>query len=148
MAEETTAPPKAKPVDVEFEVSSYAPSGDGFRDDGGTWTTATYTRPNWGNLKEGGGLVLDLGSAKEINEVSFDAGSGPITVQLRSADSVPSGSSKGKAVGSLSKASGKTTLDGTKGGKHQYWMIWVTDLGPPKKGEISDLKVTALEAAS
>ena len=27
-------------------------------------------------------------------------------------------------------ASGTTTLDASKGGKHRYWVVWVTELAP------------------
>jgi hypothetical protein len=134
-----TVPPKP-PAPLKFTVSSYTTSGDGFEDKGGTWDTATYKTVKFGNLKPGVGLVLDLGSAKEISSVSFNAETGPMTVELRSADEQPSG---GDRVGGSEQADGKTELDGSKGGKHQYWMIWVTKLGPSYKAVVSDISVTS-----
>jgi len=143
----------AKPVVLKFSVSSYSPNGTGFTDKGSTWTTQTYTTATFGNLKEGVGLVFDLGSPKQLTSVTFNAETGPLTVQLRSADQKPVdqnpvGQSIGSAVGGSVQATGDTELDASKGGKHQYWMIWVTKLGSPKQAVISDLSVSASSSAS
>jgi hypothetical protein len=136
----------AAPVDVKsFTVSSYdpKPNGEGFRDKGDFWDTNIYADSNFGGLKPGVGLVLDLGSAKQVASVTFKAQTGPLTVQLRSADDKPVGKSSGKAVGGTVQADGKTKLTASNGGKHQYWMIWVTNLGPTKKAIISNISVLA-----
>jgi hypothetical protein len=139
------------PVDVNVKITTYTTSNEGFRDKGGFWDTNTYNTSEFGGLKPGAGLVLDLGSAMKIDSVTFNAKSGPLTVELRSADDrpidqTPVSRSGGKVVGDSTSATGKTTLDGSKGGKHRYWMIWVTNLGPTKKGIISDVSVTAMKS--
>jgi hypothetical protein len=140
-----TVPPKA-PAPLKFTVSSYTTSGDGFRDKGNVWDTHTYKTTKFGNLKPGVGLVLDLGSAKEVTSVSFNAETGPMKVELHSADAMPTGTSGGKIVGEATTANGKTVLDASKGGKHQYWMIWVTELGPTRKAVISGISAAAVPA--
>ncbi len=141
-----TAAPASE--DAKFEVSSYDPAvgGSGFRpkDGGAFWDTATYNSETFGGLKKGVGLVLDLGSAKAVTSVKFKAQTGPLTVQLRSADDKPSGSANGSSASkTVQTTTGETELKTTKGGKHQYWMIWVTNLGPTKKAVISDISVSA-----
>jgi hypothetical protein len=146
-----TAP--AAPVEIKFDVSSYDPvGGSGFKPKGSAWATQTYKTTAFAGLKPGVGLVFDLGSAQKVASVSFDAETGPLTVELRSADQLPSGSSDGERVGKSVSASGKTTLDGSTGGEHRYWMIWVTKLAssdqcvkPAPEGcaVLSDLSVSA-----
>jgi hypothetical protein len=143
----------AKPVVLKFSVSSYSPKNNGFKERGATWKTETYKSATFGNLKEGLGLVFDLGSPQQITSVNFNAVSGPLTVQLRSTDQQPVdqnpvGQSIGSAVGGSVQASGETKLDASKGGKHQYWMIWVTNLGPTNQAVISGLSVSASSSAS
>ena len=143
-----TTPAAVKPVEAKFVVSSYTTNGTGFDDRGSSWQTQTYRSATFGNLKKGIGLVLDLGSAKELTSVSFDAETGPMTVELHASDDKPAGLSGGKIVGAAETADGKTKLDASKGGKHQYWMIWVTKLGPTYKAVISDISATAAASAS
>jgi hypothetical protein len=142
--------PKATPTPtvVKFSVSSYTTNGTGFRDKGSTWETQTYTSRTFGNLKKGVGLVLDLGSAKELTSISFNAESGPLTVELHSADEMPAGQSGGELVGKAISATGETALDASKGGKHRYWMIWVTRLAPSNQAVISDISVSAVASGS
>ena len=102
--------------------------------------------PKFGSLKPGLGLVLDLGSARGVSSVEFDAGTGPLTVELRSADQMASDISGYAAVGKSISATGSTKLTAPGGGKHRYWMIWVTALGPSAGGysaSISDIAVHA-----
>lgn len=140
-----TASPTVKaaaPVALKFNVESHDPvGGTGFREKGGgLWDTATYKRPLFGNLKKGIGLVLDLGSAQTVKTVSFDTKTGPFNVELHALDEKPVGYSIGDLVGESVSANGVTKLDGSKGGKHQYWMIWVTSTNSTFKVEISDIK--------
>jgi hypothetical protein len=130
----------AAPQKLDPEISSFDPAGDGFREKGQTWDTYTYNTVQFGNLKKGVGLALDLGSAKALDSVTFTTTTGPMDVELRSADKKPLKVSDWDVVdGSSDSASGETTLDASKGGKHRYWMIWVTKLGPPRKAVISDV---------
>jgi hypothetical protein len=152
----TTTAAAAAPKEVKgVKISSYDPTaatgGSGFRAKGATWVTNTYKPGNgpFAGLKDGVGLVLDLGSAQAVTSVTFEAVTGPQAVQLRSADQIPSGKDNGKSAGQTVQATGKTTLDATaKAGKHQYWMIWVTDPGPTRKAVISSVSVSASSSAS
>jgi hypothetical protein len=136
--------PVAAPQKVKFELSNFDPSGDGFRlKDGDTWDSYQYTTVQFGNLKKGIGLALDLGSAKALKSVAFNAKTGPMDVELRSADEMPSSANGWDVVaGSSGSAEGGTKLDASKGGKHRYWLIWVTKLGPERKATITDVSAT------
>jgi hypothetical protein len=118
-----------------------APRGTGFRKRDGGWVTQKYTSREFGNLKDGVGLELDLGAPHTVESVRFDAGSGPLTVELRAGDSGGSLSAY-TAAGSPESASGRTTLTGQDGGKHRYWLIWVTQLGQDNTARISGITVT------
>jgi hypothetical protein len=147
-AKATTHKPAAvAAVEVKpTKISSFSPHGTGFRSKSDSWTTQNYRSATFGGLKPGLGLVLDLGSARAVSSVEFDAGTGPLTVELRSADQEASNISGYAAVGKSTSASGSTKLDGSGGGKHRYWMIWVTTLGPQDGGyaaEISNIDVRA-----
>ncbi|MCD5348624.1 hypothetical protein [Kineosporia mesophila] len=136
----TTATPtvtatQAATEKVKFTWKSFDPdpSGSGVTDQGnGTYRAgAGYNSAAFGNLKKGLGLVLDLGEAREISEVKVNVGAAPITVGLRSSDELSTSdlSAYDKAV-SQKKSTGNVTLDGSKAGKHRYWMVWVTSLAP------------------
>jgi hypothetical protein len=143
-AASTPKPTAAAVSELKPTITSYAAVGSGFRHDGSAWDTQRYNTPEFAGLKDGVGLILDLGSPASVSAVSFDAGSGPLRVELRSADSRPGSITGWTKVTSNSSASGQTTLDGSKGGKHEYWMIWVTRLGSDNKATISDITVKGL----
>jgi hypothetical protein len=152
----TVKPPSVVVKTVTPGELSYSPSGSGFtRLSKGTWHTQSYTSATFGNLKSGVGLVLDLGSAQTVTAVSFNAATGPLTVDLRAADQKPtdkdpSGLSGFAKVGSPNKAvDGSTTLSASGGGKHRYWMLWVSNLAPGGSSggysaTISNVKVQTL----
>jgi hypothetical protein len=114
---------------LQAQLSSFDPSGgSGFRQDGKSWRTQTYRSATFGGLKPGVGLILDVGTAQQISGVSLDAGPGQLTMQLRAGDGIGSDLSTFSQVGPQASASGPTTLPADGGGKHRYWMIWVTGL--------------------
>ncbi len=116
-------------------VSSLDPSGgSGFRSQGGTWRTQTYTNADFGNLKSGVGLLLDLGSPQAVGTVSFDVTGGPVTVELRAGDERSTGESGYARVTGPAAASGATSLTVKNGGKHRYWLVWVTKLAAQDGG--------------
>jgi hypothetical protein len=146
----TTAkkPTAVQSVQVEPKVSSYSPSGTGFRSKDGTWTTQSYKSAKFGGLKDGVGLVLDLGAAREVSSVEFNAGTGPLTVALRAGDDAGDVSGY-TAVGDSSSASGSSKLTVPNGQKpHRYWMIWVTELAPQDGGYGATIRDVSVHAQS
>jgi eukaryotic-like serine/threonine-protein kinase len=134
-ASATPAPTtSAAPTPVGASVSSFDPEGTGFpRNNGGVWTSEGYATAKFGKLKPGIGLLLDLGTARPLRAVTFDVRTGPLTVELRAADSEASDIGGYQRVGTPVSAQGSTSLPATAGGSHRYWMIWVTQLGPSEE---------------
>jgi hypothetical protein len=125
----------ASAAPLSATVTSVDPSGgSGLRQQGEQWRTQTYRTAAFGNLKPGVGLLLDLGAAHSVQSVSFDAGPGPLTVELRAGDAASRSPEDFTAVGSPTTAAGATTLDGRSGGSHRYWMVWITELAATDGG--------------
>jgi eukaryotic-like serine/threonine-protein kinase len=120
----------ASPVRVPVTISSLDPSGgSGFRrESGSTWRTQTYQSERFGNLKSGVGLLLDLGSPRAVGTVTFEVVGGPIAVELRAGDGRAASAEGYTKVASNDSASGSTRLAPKDGGKHRYWLVWVTRL--------------------
>ena len=108
--------------------------GSGLRQQGGAWRTQTYTSADFGNLKDGVGLLLDLGAARAVTAVDLDAVGGPITVELRAGDERGADPTAYARVGAAVQASGQTSLPAKAGGRHRYWLIWVTRLAAQDGG--------------
>jgi hypothetical protein len=106
-----------------------ASGGSGFRRDGAAWRTQTYVSADFGGLKDGVGLLLDLGASRAVSTVTFDVTGGPIGVELRAGNSASSSASGYQRVAADPSASGSTTLTVKGGAEHRYWLIWVTRLG-------------------
>jgi putative peptidoglycan lipid II flippase len=125
----------ASAVALPGTISSVDPSeGSGFRRDGSSWRTQTYTSADFGNLKDGVGLLLDLGSARTVTSVTFDVVGGPIAVELRAGDTSGRSPSSYDRVVADPSASGSTTLAVKGGAKHRYWLVWVTKLAAQDGG--------------
>lgn len=109
-------------------------------------TSAYYGRPNFGNLKPGVGLILDLGKQQRIGsvDVSFI---GDTSVELRTA---PKGTSATpESFDDFTKvAEGSGTdvkLKPSKPVETQYVLVWLTRLpadGGNFRGKVSEVKVT------
>jgi hypothetical protein len=122
-------------VRIEATVSGVDPSGgSGLQRDGDGWRTQTYRSATFGNLKPGVGLLLDLGTARAVSAVTFDAGSSGATVGLRAADQPTASGADLDPVGRDRVATGRTVLDGSGAGAHRYWLVWVSELGPRDGG--------------
>ncbi|MBI4941069.1 MAG: hypothetical protein HY830_10005, partial [Actinobacteria bacterium] len=127
------APSAVAPIDAT--VSSLDPAGgSGFAQRGEDWRTQTYRTAQFGGLKPGVGLVLDLGSPRAVTSVTFEARTEGSTVSLRAADEAPTSDAGLTPVGEEVTASGRTVLDGRSGGAHRYWVVWVSRLGPRGDG--------------
>ena len=70
--------------------------------------------------------MLDLGAAHTVDAVRL-AGDGA-TVQLRAADSPAQLTDGYTAAGGNVVAGAQTSLDGDRGGRHRYWLVWVSRL--------------------
>ncbi|WP_100445207.1 protein kinase family protein [Glycomyces xiaoerkulensis] len=117
------------------------------------WSTNTYyNRSNFGNLKPGMGILIDLGDEEEVASVRVQMTSAGATVGLLSGDEDPGDSSDGDQaiVDSFSTLAepvedADTNLELQAGGEStRYVVVWITDLPPVSDGykiTISDIKV-------
>jgi hypothetical protein len=92
------------------------------------WQTETYTTANFGNLKTGLGLVVDLGSPQEVVTVSLQLVGDGTSLELRAGDSPPTTGDSLPVVASASDASGTTVLHPQVGTRARYWVVWLTKL--------------------
>jgi hypothetical protein len=136
------------PVAVPATITSLDPSGgSGFRrESGSTWRTQTYQSAGFGNLKDGVGLLFDLGSGRQVSTVSFEVVGGPIAVELRAADARAASAGGYRTVASAGSASGPTTLTPKDGGRHRYWLLWVTRLASQDGGYRAVIRDPAVKA--
>ncbi|MGW2015781.1 protein kinase family protein [Streptomyces sp. NPDC001927] len=156
--EDEKQPETGKPVTIAG-ASDFDPQGDGAETpseignafDGSpttSWQTSIYYGySNFGRLKEGVGLVLDLGKVQEISkvEVTFE---GKTSVELRTApENASSQPTSAAAFTTVTSGSGEqVALKADKPVKTRYVLVWLTDLpgsGQGYRGKISDIKITS-----
>ncbi len=124
-------------------ASAYDPYGDntehGYRAreaiDGNpatAWNTEHY---NAGLNKQGVGLVVDVGSAKQLTKLVVRSLTPGFTAKIESGSS-PTGPFK--PISDSQEVGGNTTFS-LKGDAAQYYMVWITDLGSNSSVEINEI---------
>ncbi|MGH2703538.1 MAG: protein kinase domain-containing protein [Actinomycetota bacterium] len=134
-------PPSGAAQGVAIRAAgTYDPGGDGSeRDelarhvfDGNTqttWRTQSYTRPDFGGLKDGVGLWIDLGESRKLSRVEVASVTGGYEAALRYSDDGRSWSQPG-ASRTMQKDMVLLPAE-----SHRYLMIWITTLvGTPGQG--------------
>ena len=124
--------PPAKPVQLAG-AGAYDPFGTNGEHDGDAPkatdnNTATYWRTESyrdGLNKKGVGVVLDAGAAKKIKTMTVTTDTPGFTAEIQAGDS---------KTGPFTSVSSSQTVNGTAtftldGGSHQYYVVWITDLG-------------------
>jgi serine/threonine protein kinase len=100
------------------------------------WRSSFYTSPDFGKLKKGVGLMVDLGSAKTITEVTTDM---PISqgasVEIRAGDSKSLDSLK-QVASADNVGGGKTSFRLAKPTTVRYVLIWFTKLSAGSDGQL------------
>jgi serine/threonine protein kinase len=99
------------------------------------WHTEYYdTYPDFGNLKKGTGLILDMGEQVRLSQVVVQFGTSCCThVEIEignSNDPVPATLSTFTPVASSTTASGVTDFNVTSKDTGRYVLIWITRLPP------------------
>ena len=139
-----TPAPTATPVEIApASVASFDPSGgSGFRDEGDDlWSTQTYKTAQFGSLKPGVGLLIDLGQPRAVSEVTIPEATAGLTVHLLAGDQAPSASVDGMTTADdATTGDGATSLSGGEAGEHRYWLVWVTELAPSGDGFAAELQ--------
>jgi hypothetical protein len=125
---------QAQPLEISRALAYDPPPGDGEEttrrlpqavdgDPDTSWATSSYSRANFGGLKDGVGIYFDLGSARELAGIKVTSVTGGWQGTVRVSDDGESWSDPGSPV----TAGADHTFD-TDVGSHRYWMIWITEL--------------------
>ena len=130
-------PPEENPGDVADAV-------DG--DPGTSWSTSTYQQQlGPAGLKTGVGLLLDLGTTREVGALELDLAGEGTGFAVFLTDDVPVGVEGLTAAGQEGSRDGAVGLTGTTSGR--YLVLWLTTLPPTEdgrfRGEVIDLRVLA-----
>ncbi|CAM5491734.1 serine/threonine protein kinase [Streptomyces atroolivaceus] len=155
-SDDNNAVEPSKPVTI-VGAQDYDPLGDGSEKPASTqnvhdgdassyWNTDGYFSADFGRLKEGVGLVLDLGKVQQVGNVEVSFTGGSTSVELRTTE----GSSIPQLPGGFTKvAKGtgtKVSLKPDKPAQARYLLVWLTQLpsdGGNYRGKITDIKVTS-----
>jgi eukaryotic-like serine/threonine-protein kinase len=138
-------------------VTSFDPQGnDGAENDelvgnvsdgdpGTLWETVGYNSRRFGNLKDGVGVVLNLGAAAELDSLVVRSPTQGWAASVYVADRpAPDLAGWGDAVAEQSSIAGDATFD-LGGAQGQAVLLWITDLGdgPPRvRAEIGEIELT------
>lgn len=146
-------------VPVERAVD-FDPQGDGREnprrvdraldgDVGTVWTTQEYYNSPFGGLKEGVGLVLDLGEVRTVGNVALGLhGSGSdlkLGVSAEPGDDVPDDLEDFEMVADVQRAGSTAVLEPDEPVEARYVLVWFTALPPSSearwRGGISTVQV-------
>ncbi|TFV88015.1 protein kinase family protein [Blastococcus sp. CT_GayMR16] len=111
------------------------------------WSTLEYRgSPAFGNLKDGVGLLLDLGESQSLAGVTIDSVSPGATVEIRTADE-PADDLDG-----FTPAADGTVEDGAEFGFDEpvtarFVLVWITGLVQSENGFSADIAEVAVNAA-
>lgn len=129
----TSAPTTAPTAIAVTMVTGFDPQGDGSEknsiakrvidgDPSTAWTSDTYRTRSFGGLKDGVGLLLDLGTAKQVRAVSVDLVGTGSTVQLRTATGDTLEGST--VVAQAADAAGRVTLAPASPVTTRFMVLW------------------------
>ena len=143
---------------VALTASAYDPlGGDGERDseaplavDGDpstAWRTERYDTRQLGGLKDGVGLVVDLGESRDLESIRVQTPDTGWTAHVHVADAIPAGyPGWGEPAGTIESGEDGATVD-LSGQQGSYVLFWLTDLGddpaPEVIFELQEVVVTA-----
>jgi eukaryotic-like serine/threonine-protein kinase len=94
-----------------------------------TWTSELYATPQFGNLKKGVGLILDLGQPTSVHKVTIDLANGPVDVTVYAATGP--NLQGATVIGTAGAATGRVELKASKVmPESQFIIVWFTALAP------------------
>lgn len=91
-----------------------------------SWNTSTYKGENFGRLKSGIGVLVDMGGPVELHSADIDVGPGGSDLELRVGDEKSLDALQ--PVGEASGAAGPTTIEPDDPAKGRYVLVWFTDI--------------------
>jgi eukaryotic-like serine/threonine-protein kinase len=153
------APASGGPVRISG-ASVFDPGGDGAPenddevpltydgDPATAWSTLTYQGSSaFGNLKDGVGVVYDLGSEQTLAGATLTTTLPGATVEIRAADG-PDGDLESWPVLAEGTLEATTEFTFEEPAATQYVLVWYTDLVPAGEGFKGDLAEIALAGAA
>ena len=136
-----TAPAASRPVPLAGAVVTDfdPPPGDGreqpgevpnaYDDDPSTaWRTERYSSADFGGLKPGVGLLVDLGAPTAVARVELAPETDGTVVELRIANAAAADAAGYRLVASGRSAGGALSLVVPAGTRARYYLLWVTEL--------------------
>jgi hypothetical protein len=137
----------------------FDPQGDGDPDhpedvplvfDGDTatvWSTYEYRgSPAFGNLKDGLGLLLDLGSAQDLRAVTVTSPSTGATVEIRTGDSAD-GALDDFALAADGELGDESEFGFDEPVSARYVLVWITGLVESEGGFSASVAEVTVQAA-
>ncbi|MFD5280019.1 protein kinase family protein [Streptomyces rubrogriseus] len=121
--------------------------GKAYDGDPGTyWQTSHYASADFGRLKPGVGIVVDLGKVQQVGKVALTFG-GDTSVELRSAGATDSEPQSFEGYEKVAGGNGTTVdLKPDKAVQTRYLLVWLTELPVTDgqfRGRVADIKVTS-----
>jgi hypothetical protein len=111
------------------------------------WSTLEYRgSPAFGNLKDGVGLLLDLGGAQELGGVTLTSITPGATVEIRTGDTA-AGALDGFDLATDGTIEGETALAFDEPVTARYVLVWVTGLVQSEGGFSGDIAEIAIQPA-
>jgi hypothetical protein len=111
------------------------------------WSTLEYRgSPNFGNLKDGVGLLLDLGKSQGLSGVTIDSTAPGAKVEIRTADE-PADNLDGFKPATDATLDKSTDLTFDKPVTARFVLVWITGLVPSENGFSADIAEVAVHAA-
>ena len=136
--------PEADPPEENPQMAPLAVDGDPST----AWQTMTYYgNPQLGGLKDGVGLVIDLGKQQSVSSVSVLLKGSPTSLEVfadGSSGTAPTSTSGLDKVASVTGAGTHANLQLKHPVTTQYLVIWLTSLPPASggyKGQIAEITV-------
>lgn len=109
-----------------------------------SWSTQTYTTADFGNLKPGLGLMLDMGRRVSLADVRVQLGGQGASTALELYAGKQAEKSAMRQVASASGASGRVALDPERSVRARYLLVWLTKLPPSSGGYQADIAEIAV----
>ncbi|MFB8244715.1 protein kinase family protein [Streptomyces sp. NPDC055952] len=111
------------------------------------WETSFYTSADFGRLKSGVGVILDLGKSRDVGQVTVSF-QGATAVELRAAEDAATQPQSLNAFTKVAQGSGTTVaLKPGESVKSRYLLVWLTKLPLTAegnyRGRVVDIKVTS-----
>jgi eukaryotic-like serine/threonine-protein kinase len=119
--------------EAEYFGSTAANATDG--NPATSWLTQSYSTADFGNLKDGIGLVLASHGSVALKSLTVTTSTPGFVAEIKAGDS-PSGPF---VVDSTTRTVGAHTTFTLNGESGSYWMVWLTQLGPAHTAAISNV---------